>query len=93
MKKILRNAFVFGGLLLFFSHITAVNPDVPLFLLLFGLPFVVIYTMDNVDFKKVQLFLKISSKYGLVLSMNLYKSLKFNLVQYRQAVSRRMSEY
>lgn len=93
MKKILRNAFVLAGVLLYFSHLAEVNPYFPLFLFLFGPPLIFTYAVDRIDFSKAILFLKISLKYGLVLSINLYKSLKFNLVQYRQVVSRRMSEY
>lgn len=93
MKKLLRHTFIIGGTLFCLGRMTEINPDVPLFLLLFGLPIGVIYTIDSIDLERVKLFLRVSSKYGLVLSGNLYKSFKSNLIQYKQVVSHRMNNY
>lgn len=83
-----------------FEPLTWVNPDLPLFFIVFGIPAILVFWIDSPSGKKFTLFIRIAIKYGLVLSRNILNtaigknnfSYRKNLTQYRQVIKRRMSE-
>ena len=92
MKKLTRNSIVIIGVLLYAVRLSRVNPDFPLFLVIFGIPMLIVLIVDKVDFKKITLFTKINLKYGVVLSANLCRSIRFNLKQYKQVIHYKMGQ-
>lgn len=76
------------------------NPDTPLFVIIFGVPFLVVLLMDKVEWKKVGIFIRIFTKYGVVLARHLLRTTQvninnyaFNFKQFSQAMKVRMKEY